>query len=157
MNENSMQFFLPDLNASHQWGQQLAQRLPLGTIILLQGDLGAGKTSLVQGLGRGLGIVGEIVSPTFTIVNEYREGKMPLYHLDLYRLNSLEVEYLYPEQYWQGEDFPLGITAVEWPERLPQLPNQYLQIELRHQGEGRAITLTAQDWAMDLKNLLPPS
>ncbi|MBE9175550.1 tRNA (adenosine(37)-N6)-threonylcarbamoyltransferase complex ATPase subunit type 1 TsaE [Synechocystis salina LEGE 06155] len=157
MNQNSMQFFLSDLNATHQWGQQLAQRLPLGTIILLQGDLGTGKTSLVQGLGQGLGIAGEIVSPTFTIVNEYREGKMPLYHLDLYRLNSLEVEYLYPEQYWQGEDFPLGITAVEWPERLPQLPSQYLQIQLCHQGEGRGITLTDHGWAMDLNELLPPS
>ncbi|AIE75577.1 MULTISPECIES: tRNA (adenosine(37)-N6)-threonylcarbamoyltransferase complex ATPase subunit type 1 TsaE [unclassified Synechocystis] len=157
MDKTLTEFFLPDLSRTHQWGQQLAQRLPVGTIVLLKGNLGAGKTSLVQGIGRGLGIQGEIVSPTFTIVNEYREGKIPLYHLDLYRLNPLEVEYLYPEQYWQGEDFPLGIAAVEWPERLPELPSQYLQIELSLQREGRAVRITTEGWEMDLKTLLPAS
>lgn len=143
-------FFLADLQSTQQWGQKLGEILPPGSILLLKGNLGAGKTSLVQGIGKGLGIKEEIVSPTFTIVNEYHEGRIPLYHLDLYRLNPLEVEYLYPDQYWDGEDFPLGITAVEWPERLLSLPHQYLQIELEQKGEGREITLRPKDFQVNL-------
>ncbi|MER3476571.1 MAG: tRNA (adenosine(37)-N6)-threonylcarbamoyltransferase complex ATPase subunit type 1 TsaE, partial [Leptolyngbya sp. ERB_1_2] len=67
-------------------GIQLGQTLPAGTVLLLQGDLGSGKTSLVQGIGEGLGIQDAIESPTFTLINEYLTGRVPLYHFDLYRL-----------------------------------------------------------------------
>jgi tRNA threonylcarbamoyladenosine biosynthesis protein TsaE len=90
----------------------------------------------VQGIGEGLGIEGEIVSPTFTLINEYDQGRLPLYHLDLYRLEPIEVTQLHLEIYWQGEDYPLGIVAIEWAERLPNLPSTYLRINLQHQGEG---------------------
>ncbi len=150
MTVNSHTFFLADSQSTQEWGRKLGQMLPAGSILLLKGNLGAGKTSLVQGIGRGLGIKEEVVSPTFNIINEYHEGRIPLYHLDLYRLNSLEVEYLYPDQYWDGEDFPLGITAVEWPERLNCLPENYLQIELTQKQEGREVTLWEKDFYVSL-------
>lgn len=140
--------FLENLAATHRWGQRLGAMLSPGAIILLSGDLGTGKTSLVQGMAKGLGIAEAIVSPTFNIINEYHEGRCPLYHLDLYRLNPLEVEYLYPEQYWLGEDFPLGVVAVEWPERLPFFPSQYVQIHLNQQGEGRGLIVEGKDYQL---------
>ncbi|MGB5596008.1 MAG: tRNA (adenosine(37)-N6)-threonylcarbamoyltransferase complex ATPase subunit type 1 TsaE, partial [Crocosphaera sp.] len=82
---------LPNFEATKALGQQLGQNLPEGSVLLLKGDLGAGKTTLVQGIGEGLGITDPIVSPTFTLINEYNQGRLPLYHLDLYRLQPEEV------------------------------------------------------------------
>jgi tRNA threonylcarbamoyladenosine biosynthesis protein TsaE len=121
---------LPDAKATEMFGQKLGATLPPGAVILLRGDLGAGKTTLVQGIGLGLGIEEPIVSPTFTLVCEYFQGRIPLYHLDLYRLEGAEVENLYLENYWEGIDVPLGITAIEWAERLPYRPPNYLDLEL---------------------------
>ncbi|WP_299412612.1 tRNA (adenosine(37)-N6)-threonylcarbamoyltransferase complex ATPase subunit type 1 TsaE [Acaryochloris sp. IP29b_bin.148] len=130
-------FSLADLAATQRLGMILGQTLPAGSVILLEGDLGCGKTSLVQGLGRGLGITDAIVSPTFTLVNEYHEGRVPLYHLDLYRLNPQQVDELYIETYWQGVEVPPGIVAIEWSERLLHRPSAYLWIELQHQAASR--------------------
>jgi tRNA threonylcarbamoyladenosine biosynthesis protein TsaE len=116
---------LTDLSASQALGTTLGQRLWPGAVLLLQGNLGSGKTTLVQSLGAALGITDEIVSPTFTLVNEYPEARIPFYHLDLYRLEPAEVATLHPEHYWQGEEFALGIVAIEWPERLMVLPQTY--------------------------------
>ncbi len=124
---------LPDAAATLAMGQWLGRSLPPGTVLLLEGDLGSGKTTLVQGIGAGLGIIEPILSPTFTLICEYVEGRLPLYHFDLYRLHGHEVRSLHPEVYWQGGDFPLGIVAIEWAERLPYLPDDYLQIRLLHQ------------------------
>ncbi len=135
---------LPDIAATQTFGIKLGQVLPAGSILLLEGDLGSGKTSLVQAMGQGLGITEAIVSPTFTLINEYHEGRHPLYHLDLYRLPPAEVSDLYLDAYWQGIDFPLGIVAIEWPERLPEWPQDYLLVQLRYQDEGRQAQLTAQ-------------
>jgi len=132
---------LPTPQATQAWGQGFGQQLPAGTVLLLAGDLGAGKTSLVQGIGRGLGIGEPIVSPTFTLINEYHEGRIPLYHLDLYRLTPAEVEALYLDQYWLGEDFPLGIVAIEWPERLLYRPPAHWRIHLRLLPQGRELRL----------------
>lgn len=132
---------LASLEETLQWGNFLVQKLEPGSIVLLKGDLGAGKTSLVQGMGKGLGITEPIVSPTFTLINEYHEGRLPLYHFDLYRLTPAEVIQLYLEQYWEGVDFPLGIVAIEWPERLPQLPLSYWQVELMLLDSGRQFSL----------------
>jgi tRNA threonylcarbamoyladenosine biosynthesis protein TsaE len=138
-------FILTSGEATQKLGKQLGKSLPPGTILLLKGDLGAGKTTLVQGIGEGLGITDAIVSPTFTLINEYPEGRIPLYHLDLYRLEPAEVRSLYLEQYWEGREFPLGIVAIEWPERLPSKPDRYLEIHLKHQeDQGRQIILEWQ-------------
>ncbi len=135
---------LPSPDATLQWGQTFAPQLTPGTILLLRGDLGAGKTSLVKGIGLGLGITDTIVSPTFTLVNEYHAGSFPLYHLDLYRLTPAEVKAMYLEQYWQDEASPLGIVAIEWPERMVSLPQQYLEIQLEFCAEGRRLSVWSE-------------
>lgn len=135
--------FLPNAEATKSLGIKLGESLLPGSTILLSGDLGAGKTTLVQGIGEGLGIIEPIVSPTFTLINEYPEGRIPLYHLDLYRLESGEVEGLNVETYWEGIETPLGIVAIEWAERLPYLPPSYLNLELTHSNNsGRYAELT---------------
>ncbi|MGB0562757.1 MAG: tRNA (adenosine(37)-N6)-threonylcarbamoyltransferase complex ATPase subunit type 1 TsaE [Spirulinaceae cyanobacterium] len=131
------EILLPDTAATLAWGQSLGAALTQPTVILLFGDLGAGKTTLIQGLGQGLGIEAAIVSPTFTLINEYHGGRLPLYHFDLYRLDAAGVAHLYPELYWEGEEFAPGITAIEWPERLPYLSPSYYRIQLRHTTEGQ--------------------
>ena len=104
-------------------GQRLSSYLRPGDIILLHGDLGAGKTALAQGICQGLGITREYIrSPTFTLVNEYI-GNFPVYHIDLYRLDDFsEIEALGLEEYL----FSKGISIIEWAEKLSQEPNQKL-------------------------------
>ena len=123
---------LPDASATQMLGVDLGRSLTAGSVILLTGDLGSGKTTLVQGLAQGMGIVDSIVSPTFTIINEYFGGRLPLYHLDLYRLTTTEVDDLYLESYWLGVETKLGIVAIEWAERLSSLPADHLQIKLTY-------------------------
>jgi tRNA threonylcarbamoyladenosine biosynthesis protein TsaE len=128
--------FLADTEATRSLGVNLGQSLPAGSVILLEGELGAGKTTLVQGIGEGLGIIDPIVSPTFTLINEYVEGRIPLYHLDLYRLEPSEIEALNLDSYWEGLEFPLGIVAIEWAKRLPYKPPRYLHLSLMYLKEG---------------------
>lgn len=138
MTEESIKIFLADANATRRLGITLGQNLDAGSVILLSGDLGSGKTTLVQGIAEGLGITEPIVSPTFTLINEYLEGKLPLYHLDLYRLQPKEVTNLNLESYWEGVEFELGIVAIEWPERLEYKPPSYLQVCLKYQDNSDA-------------------
>lgn len=126
--------------ATQDLGDLLGRLLPAGSVVLLEGELGAGKTTLVGGIGRGLGIVEPIVSPTFTLVSEYLEGRLPLYHLDLYRLEGREIETIYPEVYWEGIEVIPGITAIEWSERLTVKPSNYLRLKLTY---GKATTRQA--------------
>jgi tRNA threonylcarbamoyladenosine biosynthesis protein TsaE len=129
---------LADANATHALGIELGQTLTVGSVLLLTGDLGSGKTTLVQGIARGMSIVDPIVSPTFTIINEYFSGRLPLYHLDLYRLTPAEVDDLNLESYWLGLETELGIVAIEWAERLSNLPPDCLRIELNYDNiDGR--------------------
>ncbi|HEY9750378.1 MAG TPA: tRNA (adenosine(37)-N6)-threonylcarbamoyltransferase complex ATPase subunit type 1 TsaE [Allocoleopsis sp.] len=132
----SLTLILPDAAATRSLGIKLGQTLPAGSTLLLEGDLGSGKTTLVQGLGAGLGISEAVDSPTFTLINEYLDGRLPLYHLDLYRLQPAEVADLNLEGYWEGSDYLIGIMAIEWAERLPYLPERYLRVCLRYQGEA---------------------
>ncbi len=121
----------------------LGKYLPANSIILLKGDLGAGKTTLVQGIGRVLDITESIVSPTFTLVCEHLAGRLPLYHLDLYRLSPDQVATIYPEIYWEGIEVDPGITAIEWSERLVDPPRDRLGITLTYdQKQGHQATLT---------------
>ena len=126
---------LANAEATRSLGITLGQSLSAGSVILLEGDLGSGKTTLVQGIGEGLGITEPIVSPTFTLINEYTEGRLPLYHLDLYRLQPEEVEALNLETYWEGFEVPGGIVAIEWAERLEYKPPSYLQVYLKYFGD----------------------
>lgn len=128
--------FLTDAEATRSLGITLGKCLPASSVILLSGDLGAGKTTMVQGIGEGLGITDAIVSPTFTLINEYTEGRLPLYHLDLYRLQPEEVEALNLDTYWEGIEVPQGIVAIEWAERLPYLPPSYLRLDLTYSVSG---------------------
>lgn len=132
-----LSLFLDNLATTQNLGRILGETLAAGSVILLEGDLGSGKTSLIQGLGQGLGIADAIVSPTFTLINEYHEGRIPLYHLDLYRLTPPQVDELYLETYWQCVEVPPGIVAIEWSERLVHRPSAYLSIGLHHKGESR--------------------
>ena len=135
---------LPDASATQMLGIDLGKSLTAGSVILLTGDLGSGKTTLVQGLAQGMGIVDSIVSPTFTIINEYFDGRLPLYHLDLYRLTTAEVDDLYLESYWLGVETKLGIVAIEWAERLSSLPADHLQIKLTYDAvDGRIAQISS--------------
>jgi tRNA threonylcarbamoyladenosine biosynthesis protein TsaE len=131
-----MKIVLADTEATLRLGIALGESLTPGSVILLEGDLGAGKTTLVQGIGKGLGITEPIVSPTFTLINEYTEGRIPLYHLDLYRLEPQEVTTLNLESYWEGIEVTPGIVAIEWAERMPYKPDSYLSINLMYRHEG---------------------
>lgn len=127
---------LPDSQATKHLGYLLGKFLPAGSVILLDGDLGAGKTTLVQGIAQGLNISEAVVSPTFTLINEYTDGRLPLYHLDLYRLATEEVEGIYPEIYWEGMEVAPGITAIEWQQRLAYQPSNYIEIKLVNRNDN---------------------
>lgn len=141
---------LKDAELTHQIGVKLGSTLPASTVILLFGDLGAGKTTLVKGIGEGLGITDPIVSPTFTLINEYTEARIPLYHLDLYRLEPNEVSALNLETYWEGIEVTPGIVAIEWAQRMPYKPHSYINIHLTHtQQATREITITPFNTILD--------
>ena len=148
MKTNKQQtIFLANELATKNLGKQLAEELTPNGVLLLTGNLGAGKTTLIQGLGEALGITEAIVSPTFTLINEYTEGNIPLYHIDLYRLKQVEIEDLYLENYWQGIEVTPGITAIEWSELLPYLPSSYLKVNLEIDLElGRVAIIDRQQW-----------
>lgn len=136
--------FLPNVAATRTLGLGLGQHLTAGTVLLLEGDLGSGKTTLVQSMGQGLGITEPIVSPTFTLINEYDGGRLPLYHIDLYRLSAGEMaDTLHLDLYWQGIEVPLGIVAIEWPDRLLDWPADHLRLLLHYEAEGRRLELNA--------------
>lgn len=111
-----------------------------GDIIILSGDLGAGKTTMTKGIALGLGIDRMIKSPTYTIIREYQSGRIPLYHMDVYRVAG-QTEDLGLEEYFDGE----GLSVVEWGQLLAEdLPEQYLAITLEKDSEvedKRVITL----------------
>lgn len=143
MNQKIIEIILlADEGETKKLGQDLAKKLSPNSVLLLSGNLGAGKTTLIQGLGEGLGIQDSIVSPTFTLINEYPEGKIPLYHIDLYRLNSEQIKQLHLENYWLGIEYEAGITAIEWSELLPYLPPKYIKINLEIDDRlGRKATI----------------
>ena len=144
MTWRTSRLWLRNAEATRGLGRLLGRSLWAGTVILLEGNLGSGKTTLVKGLGEGLGIQETIDSPTFTLINEYLDGRLPLYHVDLYRLQGQEAAALYLEAYWEGVEFPLGIMAIEWADRLPYPPDNPLRISLKYgTEEGRQVILTA--------------
>jgi len=109
----------------------LAKDLRAGAIVLLKGDLGAGKTAFVRGLAEGLGIkADDVTSPTFTLVHEYRGGRLPLVHVDLYRLEHADLDEIGLDQ-----DVAIrGIVAVEWPERLNRKISNTIGVSIADRG-----------------------
>ena len=107
-------------------GAKLARVLCPGDVLILQGDLGAGKSEFTRGIAQGLGISGPIPSPSFTILNVYEDGTMPLYHFDWYRLNSSEELYeMGMDEFLLGE----GVSVVEWPSQCPDaVPEDCLEV-----------------------------
>jgi tRNA threonylcarbamoyladenosine biosynthesis protein TsaE len=124
-----------------QFAHKLAQSAQPGWVLLLEGDLGAGKTTFAQGFARGLGITAAVVSPTFTLLNEYRDGRIPLVHGDFYRLEDpLQAEELHVEEYWENG----WIVLLEWPDRLSEWPEQYLRVQLAITDSGRLLSLSSK-------------
>lgn len=123
-------------------GAELAATLPPGTVIAYTGDLGAGKTAFTRGLAQGLGVPGRVTSPTFTIVNEYEGGRLPLFHFDMYRLGSSDELF---DIGWEDYLSRGGVCAVEWSENIADaLDPDTIRVDIR-QGEHpqqRIITIT---------------
>ena len=123
-------------------GARLAAALSPGAVVAYRGDLGAGKTAFTRGLARGLGYAGRVTSPTFTIVNEYEGGRLPLFHFDMYRLESADDLY---DIGWEDYLDRGGVCAVEWSERVEEaLPPETVSVTLSRRDEDpswRTITI----------------
>jgi tRNA threonylcarbamoyladenosine biosynthesis protein TsaE len=133
------------LEETHALGREMGGRITPGTVILLHGDLGSGKTTFVQGLARGLGVPDTeyVTSPTYTIINDYI-GRCPLYHLDLYRISDTEELWnIGVEEIFDGRN----VVAVEWPERLPGgLFKDHVSVAiLLGSGDSRIFSITVSD------------
>lgn len=110
------------------FGSRLSEKLTPGSVIALTGELGAGKTTLAKAIAKGLGIHSPLTSPTFTIIHEYREGRLPFYHFDVYRLNNEEEMYeLGYEEYFYGD----GVSVIEWADLIEGLlPEDSIRIHI---------------------------
>ena len=128
-------------------GAALGKILPAGTVIAYRGDLGAGKTAFTRGLARGLGCKELVTSPTYTIVNEYLGGRLPLFHFDMYRLASSDDLW---DIGWEDYLERGGICAVEWSENVADALEDSLDITIEKLGEdSRRITIEGGDFLAD--------
>lgn len=130
----SLVWVVPDAATMEEIGMRLGRVCPGGTLIFLQGDLGAGKTTLVRGFLHGRGYTGRVKSPTYTLLEPYRAGRSSVYHLDLFRINDPEeLEAIGIRDYFDGE----GICLIEWPEKATALlpvPDLHIMITFGHSG-----------------------
>ncbi|MCF7991060.1 MAG: tRNA (adenosine(37)-N6)-threonylcarbamoyltransferase complex ATPase subunit type 1 TsaE [Thiohalocapsa sp.] len=143
------QYYLDGEAAQIDFGRALAKRLHgRSALVFLRGDLGAGKTTLVRGLLRGLGHDGHVRSPTYTLIEPYEANGLQVYHLDLYRIaDPDELDYLGLRELLGGE----GLVLIEWPERgADVLPEPDLDILIEHAPPGRRITVQAIKACADL-------
>lgn len=136
-----MEYITDSAEETEALGARLGSGLPAGTVIAFTGDLGAGKTAFTRGLARGLGITDRVTSPTYTIVNEYEGGRLPLFHFDLYRLSDGEELF---DIGWEDYLTRNGICAVEWSENAEGLLSETMTIRIARGREEnqRVITIT---------------
>ncbi len=126
----------------------LAKHLTAGDVIAYEGDLGAGKTAFTRGLARGLGAVEPVTSPTYTIVNEYLSGRLPLFHFDMYRLHSADDLF---DIGWEDYLERGGVCAVEWSENVTEAMEGAIRVTIEKTGdESRCITVTGGDRFEDI-------
>ena len=135
-----MEFITNSAQETEQVGQALGARLQPGTVLAYEGDLGAGKTAFTRGLARGLGATEQVTSPTYTIVNEYLSGRIPLFHFDMYRLASADDLW---DIGWEDYLERGGVCAVEWSENVRDAMEGAITVRIQKLGEeSRKITIT---------------
>ena len=119
-------------------GEALGRVLPPGSVVAYTGGLGAGKTAFTRGLARGLGVQDRVTSPTYTIVNEYEGGRLPLFHFDWYRLSDAEELF---DIGWEDYLSRGGVCAVEWSENAPEAFDAPVRVTIWQAGEARLISI----------------
>ena len=130
---------LKNLEETIKFGHNFSLELKAKSIILLKGQIGSGKTCLVKGIADGLQIKENITSPTFALSHHYNSGKLPLIHMDLYRIeNSLSAKELFLEEEEELEQNK-GIMVIEWPEKIISIVNEYLLIEINYSDDSGRI------------------
>ena len=143
-----MEFITNSPEETEAVGAALGKRLHAGAVIAYQGDLGAGKTAFTRGLARGLGATEQVTSPTYTIVNEYLSGRVPLFHFDMYRLHSADDLW---DIGWEDYLDRNGVCAVEWSENVDDAMENAISVTIEKLGEdARRITLEGGDFLADL-------
>ena len=135
METRSYSFSTESVEQTREIAATLARVLEPGAVILLDGDLGAGKTHFTQGLAAGLGVASEVTSPTFNLLFEYREGRLPLYHFDLYRLeDALELEDIGFYEFVESD----GVACIEWASKFPEdMPDERIALYISTEGDTR--------------------
>ena len=143
-----MEFITNSPTETETVGEHLAAQLLPGTVLAYLGDLGAGKTAFTRGLARGLGAVDPVTSPTYTIVNEYLSGRLPLFHFDMYRLSSSDDLW---DIGWEDYLDRGGVCAVEWSEKVADAMENAITVRIEKLGEeARRITIEGGDLLADL-------
>ena len=143
-----MEFITHSPEQTEEIGAALAKQLTPGTVLAYEGDLGAGKTAFTRGLARGLGAGDMVTSPTYTIVNEYLSGRLPLFHFDMYRLASSDDLW---DIGWEDYLERGGVCAVEWSENVADALEGYIRVRIEKIGdEDRRITIEGGDILADL-------
>ena len=143
-----MEFLTTSPTETEAIGAALGKILPPGTVIAYRGDLGAGKTAFTRGLAKGLGCTDMVTSPTYTIVNEYLSGRIPLFHFDMYRLASSDDLW---DIGWEDYLERGGVCAVEWSENVEDALEGAIDVTIEKTGEeSRRITIEGGDFLADL-------
>lgn len=145
-----MQFLSQSPAQTEAFGAALAARLQPGDVIAFRGGLGAGKTALTRGIAAGLGIMEGVTSPTYTIVNEYLSGRLPLFHFDMYRLHSADDLF---DIGWEDYLERGGVCAVEWSENVEDAVQGAIKISIERvdgNDDARCITVTGGGFDADL-------
>ena len=143
-----MEFITHSPEETEEIGAKLGKLLSPGTILAYEGDLGAGKTAFTRGLARGLGATDMVTSPTYTIVNEYLSGRLPLFHFDMYRLASSDDLW---DIGWEDYLERGGVCAVEWSENAADAMEGAIRVRIEKIGdESRRITIEGGDFLADL-------